>query len=385
MIERFLATGWEFCRAGESDWKQARVPGCVHDDLIRHGVIADPFYRMNERECAWVDDCDWVYRCRFDWSPVSGCPKRVLRFEGLDTVCTVFLNGEKIASHDNMFLPLEVDVTTLLRPANELRIEFSSAVRVANERRSRYLAQEGIDPSVTTFYERSFVRKAQYMFGWDWGPRLVSCGVWKPVSLLEYGSRVTDVWCRPKLVDGEWLVDVSWEGERLSTPDIMIHEKGAEVAHCMDYGALLRVTEPKLWWPSDFRDYKTNHRSETYSGRIAFGEDTSQFGFGLRTVDLVRKPDKWGESFEFVVNGENVFGKGANWIPADTFAPRLTHDDYERLIRDSAAAHMNMLLVDAAAPDADQVAVRSLEQLEGARKSILIAGMNRVEGRPVRP
>jgi beta-mannosidase len=100
-----------------------------------------------------VDDSDWVYRCRFEWSPAPGCPNRVLLFEGLDTVCSVSLNGDLIAQSDNMFLPLEVDVTSLLRASNELRIEFSSAVRVANERRSRYLAQEGIAPSLTTFYE----------------------------------------------------------------------------------------------------------------------------------------------------------------------------------------------------------------------------------------
>jgi beta-mannosidase len=322
VLETYLATGWEFQHKGA--WLQARVPGCVHDDLLRHGAIADPFFRMDERECKWVDDCDWVYRCRFDWSAKEGCPKRVLRFEGLDTVCDVFLNGERIAQNDNMFLPLEVDVTALLRPQNELRIEFASAVRVANERRSRYLAQEGIDPSLTTFYERSFVRKAQYMFGWDWGPRLVSCGIWKPVSLIEYESRVTDVCVRPRSVEGEWLVDVSWEGERVGTPKLEICRASEDHSFEIDdVGATIALKSPRLWCPSDMG------QPHLYTMKLDFGGQVRHQRFGCRTVELVRKPDDWGESFEFVVNGNRVFCRGANWIPDHSFpALAVSRMDY---------------------------------------------------------
>lgn len=177
---------WQFCVSGSSDWREAVVPGHVHCDLMRHGLIADPFVRENEKDCQWVDDRDWSYRCVFDWSSTTGLPRRVLRFEGLDTICSVFLNGEKIAEHDSMFVVLEIDVSSLLHEgANELRVDFLSAVRIGLERKAAYLASHGLAGDTPNFDERAFVRKAQYMFGWDWGPRLVSCGIWKPVVLVE--------------------------------------------------------------------------------------------------------------------------------------------------------------------------------------------------------
>ena len=342
MVQTPLSTGWDFCRRGTQEWRQARVPGHVHDDLVRHGVVADPFYRMNEKECQWVDQEDWVYRCRFSWSAREGCPKRVLRFDGLDTVCSVFLNGSLVAEHDNMFLPLEVDVTSLLRASNELVVEFSSAVRVAESRKAAFFAAEGIDASVTTFYERSFLRKAQYMFGWDWGPRLVSCGVWKPVTLLEYDSRVTDVWVRPRLVDGEWLVDVSWEGQKVGKPEVMARWHAPDTLTTIEHrdrSMILRVNGAELWQPNGLRP------SEVYRATLAFGSLEKEVSFGLRTVELVREPDKWGESFEFVVNGDRVFCKGANWIPDHSFPSLVSRKDYEEQVHNMAGLHFNMVRV----------------------------------------
>ena len=328
MVQTALSTGWDFCRRGTQEWRQARVPGHVHDDLVRHGVVADPFYRMNEKECQWVDQEDWVYRCRFSWSAKDGCPKRVLRFEGLDTVCSVYLNGSLVAEHDNMFLPLEVDVTSLLRASNELVVEFSSAVRVAESRRSAYLAKEGIAPSLSTFYERSFLRKAQYMFGWDWGPRLVSCGVWKPVVLLEYDSRVTDVRVLPRQTGGsEWEVEVAWFGERLPSPSQVTSYPEATTMRVEDDRAHFQYRAPKLWMPG----LGVRHGDGAlHSFSALLGTEWAEAEFGLRTIELVQEPDAFGQSFEFVVNGERVFCRGANVIPghsfpalSDTYRPEL--------------------------------------------------------------
>jgi beta-mannosidase len=264
----------------------------------------------------------------------------VLRFEGLDTVCSVFLNGDLIAESDNMFLPLEVDVTSSLRAENELVIEFSSAVRVAEERRARYLAQERIDASVTTFFERSFLRKAQYMFGWDWGPRLVSCGIWKPVSLLEYDSRVTDVWVRPKLVDGEWLVDVNWEGEGLGRPSLELwREQATQVIRHDEASATIALGDVKLWCPSNFG------QPHVYTLQLGYDGVTVGTRFGCRTVELVREPDAWGESFEFVVNGERVFCKGANWIPDHCYPAIAESRACETLAALQWTLHANMVRV----------------------------------------
>ena len=117
-----LHQGWSFRNASEgvgyarpnnpaNPWRPAVVPGCIHDDLVRNGVIPDPFVLEHEAGCQWVSEEDWVYRSTFDWNPNPSLPRRLLRFEGLDTVCQVSLNGQEIARHDNMFLPLEVDVS----------------------------------------------------------------------------------------------------------------------------------------------------------------------------------------------------------------------------------------------------------------------------------
>lgn len=182
---------WEF--AGQDGvWRPAEVPGHVHLDLLRHGLIEDPFVRQNEKLCQWVDERDWSYRCRFEWQPDDAFSTRILRFKGLDTICKVFVNEMLIAEHDSMFVPLEIEASGLLtRGQNEVRVDFRSATRVALERREQYLKEEGIPENVANFDERAFIRKAQCMFGWDWGPRLVSCGIWKPVTLLEYDGQAT--------------------------------------------------------------------------------------------------------------------------------------------------------------------------------------------------
>ena len=195
---RFVANGWLPLpkRLGFSslEWLPATVPGHVHTDLVKASVIADPLTLQHELGCQWVDEEDWHYETEFAFSADPSLPRRVLRFEGLDTVCTVSLNGEVIAEHDNMFVPLEVDVTERLKEGtNVLHVHFRSAVKVGRERRQRYLEAEGLSLEMDRFDERAFVRKAQYMYGWDWGPRLVSCGLWRPVTLLEYQARIIDV------------------------------------------------------------------------------------------------------------------------------------------------------------------------------------------------
>lgn len=159
------------------EWLPAEVPGHVHLDLVRAGVIADPLTQRYELGSQWIDEEDWHFETEFAFHPDAQRPRRVLHFEGLDTVATVWLNGECIGEHDDMFVPLDLDVgDRLVSGNNTLRVEFRSALVVGRERRRDYLAQEGLPHDVERFDERAFVRKAQYMYGWDWGPRLVSAG-----------------------------------------------------------------------------------------------------------------------------------------------------------------------------------------------------------------
>ena len=200
-----IGSGWELAcarwleppaRLGQSalGWLPAEVPGHVHADLLRHGLIADPSTALGELGCQWVDEETFVYRTSLVIAPDPELPRRVLRFEGLDTIASVTLDGTLLARHDDMFVPLEIDLTDRA-PAGTHRLEvrLEPAARVGRERRARYLAEAGLPPTVLHFDERAFVRKAQYMFGWDFAPRLVSAGIWREVALIEHAGRIRDV------------------------------------------------------------------------------------------------------------------------------------------------------------------------------------------------
>jgi len=181
-----LLRDWEFCETGIDEWRSAAVPGHVHLDLLRHGLIEDPFVEQNEKHCQWVDERDWSYRGRFDWRQVEPASPLFLSFQGLDTICSISLNGKVVGENNSMFMPLQIDISSLVKQGlNEIRVDFQSAARLGMERKQKYLTEQGLAPDTPNFDERAFVRKAQCMFGWDWGPRLVSCGIWKPVLLVE--------------------------------------------------------------------------------------------------------------------------------------------------------------------------------------------------------
>jgi beta-mannosidase len=353
MQQTYLHSGWEFIERGaesrnvgtvKPEWLPAQVPGHVHLDLVANGVIADPFVRMNELGCQWVDLKDWVYRTSFEWEADDDLPGRVLRFEGLDTVCSIYLNDEKIADHDNMFVPLEVDVTHRLKDGrNDLRVEFESAVRVGNERRAEYFAEQGLDDKIERFDDRSFVRKAQYMFGWDWGPRLVSAGIWRPVSLIEFSTRILDVHARVTRKDGDiYVIDIKSEIEGEGT---VVHCLDGIGCHVGDGSFVLK--SPPLWSPdqpfllnlttgllspdADLMPFQVDldaaedddereEASAIQSGLLSEDAlDVRETSLGVAEVKLLREPDEYGESFEFTVNGQPIWARGANWIPDHSF------------------------------------------------------------------
>ena len=335
-----LHSDWTFRPLGlEPDYHQpqlqrpgpmpAQVPGSVHLDLVREGVIADPFARRAEIGAAWVDGTDWSYATTFAWSPTEGAPRRVLRFAGLDTVCEVFLNGERVGASDNMFVPLEIDVTGLLQAENDLRIDFRSAVKVGVERRRAYFEANGIPWETQWFDERAFVRKPGYMSGWDWGPRLVSCGVWGAVELLEFAGRIKEVsFLQERLESGRFRVwaEATTEGEGELTFEVAGQAFGP--------GESVELAGD-LWWPAG-EGPQTLHPA-----RATFGGHTIDKRIGLRTIRLLRERDELGRSFEFEVNGRKVYARGANWIPDDSFVSRA---DPSR-IRDYPRLGFNMLRV----------------------------------------
>jgi beta-mannosidase len=356
MLEKtFLHSNWEFAEKSwpggkvatvETGWLPAQVPGHVHLDLVANGIIADPFERMNELGCQWVDRTDWRYRTSFDWSPKDGCPNRVLRFDGLDTVCSIFLNGELVAEHDNMFVPLEVDVSNKLNEgSNELQIHFQSAARVGEERRAEYFTREGINPEVFNFTERAFVRKAQYMFGWDWGPRLVSCGIWKPVCLIEYASRITDVWFRYDPSTDMGRVEVEVEGEGVVQHRIFGYAVASGTS--TEIGPLNGGSSALILETALLPEARNVEEVGDYDGADLFdgAVDTKLTRVSCSSTKLVREPDEWGESFEFTVDGERLWARGANWIPDHSFPSVIDKARLRDRLEKAKDMGMNMLRV----------------------------------------
>lgn len=333
------------------EWLPAQVPGHVHLDLVRNGVIADPFGARAELGCQWVDETAWVFKTGFSFTPDAQRPRRVLRFEGLDTVCRVSLNGKAIASHDNMFVPLEVDVSEALQVGqNELRIEFDSSARVGRERRARYLAQEGLPDDVARFDERAFLRKAQYMFAWDWGPRLVSAGIWRGVTLIEHAARLLDVHVQQKhLHDGRVELSLS---SRIEGEGQVVHVIDGVPQPVLD-GQRIVIERPELWWPAGLGAQKlyavqsflvplgVTRREELEACAL----DARVQKIGLRRLRLLRERDAQGESFEFEVNGLRLWALGANWIPDHSFPSVVDRARIELQARRALDMNMNMLRV----------------------------------------
>lgn len=180
-----LAANWQFRKAGETKWYPAAVPGTVHTDLLANELIPDPYYRDNEQKVQWVEREDWEYRTSFTTTPALLQKKYIeLVFDGLDTHADIFLNEKKVLQADNMFRQWKIPAKSLLKPGNNtLRVRFYASARITKEKK----AQETVPYPDN---ERIYVRKAQYQFGWDWGPRLVTCGIWKQVSLIGRDSTI---------------------------------------------------------------------------------------------------------------------------------------------------------------------------------------------------
>ncbi len=364
----YLHSGWVFGETGKVGtqigvirlpWLPAQVPGHVHLDLVQNGVIADPFERMNEIGCQWVDQADWTYKTEFDFVPDPALPKRVLRFDGLDSVATIELNDEEVGAIDNMFVPIEIDVTEKLKEGkNTLSVHFKSAVKLGLERQEKYFADQGLDlEKVGRFGDRSFVRKAQYMYGWDWGPRLVSCGIWKPVSLIEYAARLTDVHVTQKFnQDGSVTLTTTAEFEgdaEFYYVDVLFPDMETLDGPLYDVnGANCIVKEPELWTPleTDPPLYTVSVNlmrpvGETEEGTEYEHVDQQIVKIGIKSVELVREPDEFGESYEFKVNGKPLWVRGANWIPDHSFPSVISKQRYREQIERCKDMGFNMLRV----------------------------------------
>jgi beta-mannosidase len=343
---------WTVAEAGSDDWLPARVPGCIHTDLMAAGRIPDPFVRLNERDVQWVGERDWHYRRTFVVDDELLAHDRVeLVCHGLDTFATLLLNGEEIGRTENAFHEHMFDVTGRLHAGeNTLEARFTSSDRIAQELHDR----DGELPA-NFFNARPYVRKPQYATSWDWGPRLSSCGLWRDIELRAFSSARIDRVDAPAWVVGdrgevELTLVLARTDDAPLTVNAAVFDRTSEVAHAevRDVGAQCRLTlsvqSPRLWWPTGMGQPTTYDLSI----RVRQGDrelDQRLVRFGFRTVEIERETDTLGESFIFRINKRRVYCKGANWIPADSFPARIPPERYRQLLQMARDQNMNMIRV----------------------------------------
>ncbi len=354
-----LNSGWKFREADKTEWLPATVPGCVHTDLLANKKIDDPFYRDNERQQQWIGKTDWEYQTVFNVSAATLKRQNLeIVFQGLDTYADVYLNDKPVLNADNMFRTWRVDVKSVLKAGeNVLRIKFRSPI---NEILPRMKKLDYELPAVNDQGEKTspYTRKAPYQFGWDWGPRFVTSGVWKPVNLEAWDTaRIEDLHIRQndlskEKADLSAAVEVVAASALSATIEIenttdkkIVASKQVKLSGGVNKIALdFAMANPRLWYPVGLGEQALyTFKAKLIINRRAVDEETKRTG--LRNLELRQKPDQHGISFEFVVNGIPVFGRGANWIPADIFPTRVTHEKYAKLLTSLRDANMNMLRV----------------------------------------
>lgn len=359
-----LHSGWQFSKYGSNEWLPAVVPGTVHQDLIAQGKLPDPFYGMNEDEIQWVEDEDWLYRTSFTLTEEQLAHQEIfLVFEGLDTYADVSLNGACILKADNMFVGYRVPVKHFLRKGeNKLLVSFRSPLR---EAMPQWETNGFIYPAANDHRAERvsiFTRKAPYSYGWDWGIRMVTCGIWRPVRLEFVGQAVIEDYfvCQESVTSSRAEVDNRLEINNLSNQIQEAQVKitctyGQERSRMIEQAVSLRpgvntvslplnIESPHLWMPNGWGEAALYD----FHASVTIDEKTvacKQHQIGLRSIRVVQEKDSLGMSFYFEVNGIPMFAKGTNLIPSDALLPRVTRERYVRLLEDVQAAHMNMIRV----------------------------------------
>lgn len=354
-----LTSNWEFREVNKETWRPATVPGSVHTDLLANKVIEDPFYRDNEQKQQWVGKTDWEYRTTFKVTLETMDRKNVeLVFNGLDTYADVFLNEQLLVKTDNMFRTWRVDSRDKLKLGdNSLRIVFRSPINEVLPLMAKMSYQL---PASNDQGEKTspHTRKAPYQFGWDWGPRFVTSGIWQPVFLEAWDTaRVSDLFISQEQVTKEQAklaAKVDVVSQSALDAELIIEDAGKKLvlgkkpikltAGTNSVSLDFVLDKPALWWPLGL-GAQTMY---TFRARIVGGGktiDERSVKTGIRSLQVRRDNDEWGQSFAFVVNGVPVFGKGANWIPADSFPTRVTKEKYRWLLQSAADANMNMIRV----------------------------------------
>ncbi len=359
-----LDRGWQFrqiapAQSSESGWLPATVPGDVHLDLLANKKIPDPFYRDNESKLQWIENESWEYRLKFDVTAALLAHSNIdLVFDGLDAASSVYLNGVQVLSADNMFRIWRIPARAHLHTgSNQLRVVFPSPIQAAKEA----AASDPFRLNSKT-EDKTYIRKAAYEYGWDWGPRFVTSGIWRPVRLEAWNKvRIADFVIRQRDVsrevahlDAEVEIEAATAGPARIT--VNYHRAGAPVAGMPVFvtkaanlhaghnviNLSIEIPKPNLWYPAGYGDQPL-YEFTAQLGIAGQWAELRTVKSGLRSIVLDRHLDQWGRSFQLIVNGIPVFAKGADVIPFDSFPNRVTTANYRRILESARDANMNMI------------------------------------------
>lgn len=339
----------------------AEVPGEIHLDVWREGLIQDPYVGLNVLSARWVEECIWSYRKEFD-APPETLRKGVrtwLNFEGLDLAATIVLNGKEIGKHNNSFCPKKIEVTgALRRKKNVLAVHLDGGLyEVSDKEGCGYVDSPG-----AKLHKRHWQRKPQCQFGWDWSPRFINIGINKPVSiewtdepvrveqfvpLAELSSDLKTGKVRARLfadglvqkeVEGKLSAELIGTGVRREE-DVLL-KPGVNPVE-----TVLEIKNPELWWPVW---HGKHHRYEikvtlSVKGKV-IGAKSAKIGFRHVRVNQEDHPEK-GRYFIIEVNGRKIFAKGGNFVPADMIFARLDRERYDKITDLALESNFNFLRV----------------------------------------
>ena len=364
-ITRSLIDNWSFKASNDSVWLKASVPGTIHTDLMANGIIEDPYYRLNERKIQWVDKKDWIYQTTFNLNNQEfNRQNHELNFKGLDTYANVYLNDSIILKSNNMHRTYIVNVKEyLLKGANVLRIVLESPIKKGLELYDALdyvLPVSANDQAVTGEVPGGkrinvHTRKAAYHYGWDWGPRLVTSGIWRPITMRSWDDfRICDFIINTSLngdvatimaqieIESSFdnintLLELKLDDAIISSSKLRI-QKGKQ-----QYSIPIKIDKPELWWPNGLgKQHLYNIKADLKRKEIV---STVSKNFGIRNIALISDSALRQPNFYFEVNGTPTFAKGVNYIPQDVFLPRVSNSDYQRILQAAKDANMNMIRV----------------------------------------
>jgi len=369
-----LDGSWDLIHIGKNIKIAAPVPGSVWEALLDKEIIKDPFYGEREHEMGWVYNSDWNYETEFNVDAKFLEHSTVLlRFNGIDTISEIYLNEEHLGSTENMFRIYEFDVKSKLKNGkNTIKIVIKSPSIYTLEQREKYGTR------YTTLFAVKYVpyiRKPQFSFGWDWGPRLPDMGIWQSIELVGFDDfridsihpiqtftynknplqisnpeEITSI----KIESVEIKVDVKLDSKQNNLESLGYKIKadleapdGGIITNQINLNEIttsinFEILDPQLWWTHDLGSQ--NLYKLTVSIINSEVIETQTIRIGIREIRLIRNPDKWGETFYFLLNGVPLFAKGANWVPIDCFNPRGKRLGlYEMNLNYAKEANMNML------------------------------------------